>query len=382
MSVQIINSIDITEQHTTHAAALLEAKRLAEICNACRYCEGFCAVFPAIAQRRSFDEPSLDYLANLCHNCTACYHACQYAPPHEFSINLPKALAELRAESYQKYAWPKPLGILFERNGLMVTLAIALSLMLIMFASILFQEPDNLFAQHQGAGAFYQVISHQVMVTFAATSFVFSALAIVMGFINFWRASKQPLRKLFKPKPLTKAIKAAVTLQYLGGGAGQGCNNHDASYANTRRYFHHAMAWGFMLCFAATVVATIYEYGYGVISPFPVFSVPVILGSIGGIGLIVGPVGLLWLKIIADHRTQAIKQLGMDYAFLLLLLLISITGFLLLGFRSGSAMGILLTIHLGFVFALFVILPYSKFVHASYRLAALIRYYLEHEQAK
>ena len=28
-------------------------------------------------------------LANLCHNCGACLHACQYAPPHEFAVNVP-----------------------------------------------------------------------------------------------------------------------------------------------------------------------------------------------------------------------------------------------------------------------------------------------------
>ena len=40
-----------------------------EICNACRYCEGFCPVFPAMEQRRAFSDGDLGYLANLCHNC-------------------------------------------------------------------------------------------------------------------------------------------------------------------------------------------------------------------------------------------------------------------------------------------------------------------------
>ena len=39
------------------------------------------------------------YLANLCHNCGACFYACQYAPPHEFGINVPRTLADLRAET-------------------------------------------------------------------------------------------------------------------------------------------------------------------------------------------------------------------------------------------------------------------------------------------
>ena len=80
----------------TDAGHVEEARRLLEICNACRYCEGLCATFQAMASRRSFADADVDYLANLCHNCTACYHDCQYAPPHDFDVNVPVALADVR----------------------------------------------------------------------------------------------------------------------------------------------------------------------------------------------------------------------------------------------------------------------------------------------
>ena len=54
-------------------AAVDEARRQIEICNACRYCEGFCAVFPAMTRDKSFAAPQLLHLANLCHNCRGCY---------------------------------------------------------------------------------------------------------------------------------------------------------------------------------------------------------------------------------------------------------------------------------------------------------------------
>ena len=66
-----------------------EAQRVLSICNACRYCEGYCAVFPALERRLEFSENDVHYLANLCHNCGACLYACQYAPPHEFQLNFP-----------------------------------------------------------------------------------------------------------------------------------------------------------------------------------------------------------------------------------------------------------------------------------------------------
>ena len=44
-----------------------ESRRLMTICNACRYCEGFCGVFPAMMRQKTFTDQDLDYLANLCH---------------------------------------------------------------------------------------------------------------------------------------------------------------------------------------------------------------------------------------------------------------------------------------------------------------------------
>src|SRR5579862_6328747 len=105
--------------------AVKESRRLLQICNACRYCEGYCAVFPAMELRRQFASGDLSYLANLCHDCRGCYYACQYAPPHEWAVNLPRAFAQVRAESYAEYAWPRAMGGVFRANGTFVSLALA-----------------------------------------------------------------------------------------------------------------------------------------------------------------------------------------------------------------------------------------------------------------
>ena len=77
-----------------------DGARQMTICNACRYCEGYCAVFPAMEQRRIFTKADLTYLANLCFDCRDCYYACQYAPPHEFGVNIPKLMSGLRADTW------------------------------------------------------------------------------------------------------------------------------------------------------------------------------------------------------------------------------------------------------------------------------------------
>ena len=104
-----------------------EVARILQICNACRYCEGYCGVFPAMTRRLEFNKADINYLANLCHNCGSCLHACQYAPPHEFAVNVPNAMAVVRKETYTNYAWPAAMGGLYQKNGLFVTLAIALT---------------------------------------------------------------------------------------------------------------------------------------------------------------------------------------------------------------------------------------------------------------
>ena len=49
----------------------------------------------------------------------------------------------------------------------------------------------------------------------------------------------------------------------------------------------------------------------------------------------------------------------------------------LLFLRTGTVMGPLLVIHLGFVFALFLTMPYGKFAHVVYRYSALIKNQVE-----
>src|SRR5205809_3282991 len=125
-----------------------EAQRVLTICNACRYCEGFCAVFPALERRLEFTEGDAHYLANLCHNCGACLYACQYAPPHEFQLNFPRALAQVRKESYKKYAWPGFLAGAFERNGMVVSLVTVACIALAFVLAALLVDPARLFAAH------------------------------------------------------------------------------------------------------------------------------------------------------------------------------------------------------------------------------------------
>jgi citrate/tricarballylate utilization protein len=354
--------------HATEA--LTEADRLMTLCNSCRYCEGICAVFPAMEMRRTFNDADLNYLANLCHSCGACYVDCQFSPPHEFDINVPRTMARVRADSYAAYAWPGALSGLFARSGL--TLSVVLAFGVAGFGYSFGTSP--LFAQPQGgAGAFYRIMPHNVMALLFGIAFLYAVLASVMGLRKFWRETKTTGVAVAPAGSLWQAIKDAGSLRYLDGG-GAGCVNAEDAPKDTRKHYHHATFYGFLLCFAATCVATAYHYLLGREAPYPWYDLPVMLGTLGGVGLIVGPLGLLAAKARRAPDLKVEGQLGMDAGFTLMLLLTAATGLLLLLLRQTSALNALLALHLGVVFALFVTLPYSKFVHGLYRFAALVRY--------
>ncbi|MDC1240864.1 4Fe-4S ferredoxin, partial [Litorivicinus sp.] len=101
-----------------------EANRQLSVCNACRYCEGFCASFQAMTRYRSFNESTIKQMANLCHNCQACYHSCQFTAPHEFDLNLPQALANARAESWEE-SMPFPaIARVMQSQGLLLLVGV------------------------------------------------------------------------------------------------------------------------------------------------------------------------------------------------------------------------------------------------------------------
>jgi citrate/tricarballylate utilization protein len=351
-----------------------EVARVMQICNSCRYCEGFCAVFPAMNRRLEFNKADIHYLANLCHNCGACLHSCQYAAPHEFAVNVPQAMARVRVETYVDFAWPPSLGKLYQRNGLTLSLAVAGGLAL--FMAMLTRLTGGLLPASPG-GNFYAIFPHNLLAWMFGIVFLFSMVALGIGVTQFWRNVSPGSAS---GAAMAEAAHDALRLKYLDGGHGKGCNNEDDAFTLSRQRFHHLTFYGFMLCFAATCVATVDDYLLGAPAPYPFLSLPVILGTLGGVGLLIGPAGLLWLNLRRDPQHGDVAQRPMDRGFIALLLLTSVTGLLLMSLRDSGAMGLLLAVHLGVVMGLFLTLPYGKFAHGIFRSAALLKYAIEKRQ--
>jgi citrate/tricarballylate utilization protein len=360
-----------------------EVARVMQICNACRYCEGFCAVFPAMTRRLSFAKADVHYLANLCHNCGACLHACQYAPPHEFQLNVPQAMARVRVQTYQQYAWPPALGGLYQRNGLALSLALAAGLALFLVLAVALN--GRLWGAPPAGGSFYSIFPHNLMVGLFGPVFLFAVLALALGVRRFW-CDQSP--GTATGPAVGEAAHDALRLKYLGGGHGDGCNNEDDAFTLARRRAHHLTFYGFLLCFAATSVATLYHYLFGWVAPYGFTSLPKLLGISGGVMLALGTAGLWRLNLRRHAQQGAPEQQTMDRGFIALLFLTATSGLALMLARgspglalglahSTAALPLLLCGHLGAVMALFLTLPYGKFAHGVYRSAALLKWAIE-----
>jgi citrate/tricarballylate utilization protein len=355
-----------------------EVARQMHICNACRYCEGFCAVFPAMTRRLEFGKADIHFMANLCHSCGACLHACQYAPPHEFAVNVPRAMAAVRVQTYTDYAWPPALGALYQRNGLTLSLALAAGLTLFLLLAL--RLNGTLLGAVSG-GNFYAIFPHNLLVSMFAPVFLFVVFALGQGVRRFW----QDITPATSGAPLESAAAQEATgevlsLKYLDGGHGQGCNNEDDAWTLSRRRAHHLTFYGFALCFASTSVATLYHYLLGWVAPYDLPSLPKVLGVVGGVALLVGTSGLFKLNLQRHPLHGDPTQKPMDLGFIALLFLTSLTGLGLWLLRATPWMPALLAVHLGVVMALFATLPYGKFAHGVFRTASLLRNAIEKRQ--
>jgi citrate/tricarballylate utilization protein len=362
-----------------------EVARQMQICNACRYCEGFCAVFPAMTHRLEFGKADIHYLANLCHNCGACLHACQYAPPHEFAVNVPKVMAQVRGQTYADYAWPPALGALYQRNGLTVALALAAGLALFLIMAL---AQNGSLWRAAPQGNFYQMFPHNQLVALFLPVFLFATFALSMGVRRFWRdtaagdaAGATPASAVSREAASAATIDV-LQLTHLRGGHGEGCNNEDDAFSLSRQRAHHLTFYGFMLCFAATSVATLYHYAFGWSAPYDLPSLPKLLGVVGGISLATGSVNLLVLNLRRHPEQGDAAQKPMDMGFIALLFFTSVTGLVLWLARGTPALPVLLAVHLGVVMALFATLPYGKFAHGVYRSAALLKNAVEQRQKR
>jgi citrate/tricarballylate utilization protein len=377
-----------------------EASRQLTICNACRYCEGYCAVFPALERLPELTPGDVTHLADLCHDCRDCYTACMYAPPHEFAVNVPGALSAVRRHTYDEYLPRLPwaagaAGAAGRRTGM---LAAGLAAVVLLALLGVLAGGTRGGAPGPAAGSPYRVIAYPALLAAVGLPALWSALVMAGSAARYWRATGGrglALPGAVLPGALLSALRQAASLRNLRGG-GAGCSYPTDEPSAARRRLHGLVAWGLAACACSTVAAAISQDIAGDPPPYPVASAPVLLGVVGGAGMVLGCGGLLLLRRAAsaaaaaagadtDSETDSETDTAADppreeaalarrgYALLAGLLLLAVTGLLTLVLRDTAAFGPVLAIHLVAVVTCFAIAPYTKFMHVIYRFLALVR---------
>jgi citrate/tricarballylate utilization protein len=361
-------------------APFTEARRQLTICNACRYCEGYCAVFPALERLGELARGDVTHLADLCHDCRDCYTACMYAPPHEFAVNVPAALSAVRRSTYDEYLprLPWAAGGAGRAGRRSVMLVAGLGAVVLLALLGILADGSRAGTPAAGAGSPYRVIAYPALLVAVGLPAVGSALVMAGSAARYWRATGG--QGLASPGAWLSALRQAASLRNLRGG-GADCSYPTDEPSAARRRLHGLVAWGFACCAGSTVAAAISQDFAGDPPPYPVLSAPVLLGVIGGAGMVLGCTGLLLLRRAAGRADKAggagppredaaLARRG--YALLAGLLLLAVTGLLTLIGRDTPAFGIILAVHLATVVACFAIAPYTKFMHVIYRFLALV----------
>ncbi len=357
-------------------ALIDEANRQLTICNACRYCEGYCAVFPALERRIEVNGADVQYLANLCHDCRACYYACPFTAPHEFAVDVPRALSEVRRATYSRYSPVDLMRRLSHSWRMSLGLITGGALLVLLGLVAVTTGFSALGLAHVGPGAFYEVVPWLFMVVPGTALALYVLIALTIGAIGFAKATGGTTREFVDREALLTAGWEALTLRWLKGGD-EGCHYPAYRTSTARTTLHMLVAGGFVAAFVSTLIAAFFQDVLGLLPPYDFLSPPVVVGSIGGVAMVVGSAGLLVLKRRADRTLTTEELVEFDVAFLVTIGLSALTGMLLLPFRETAAMPLLLVVHLAILATLYVTAPYGKFAHFVYRYIALVQNQIE-----
>ena len=354
-----------------------EAERQLRICNACRYCDGYCAVFTSLGRRPLLTTGDMAHLAHLCHDCRSCLYACMYAPPHSFAVNPPQLFSELRRATYDRqrsiFTRRLPPALRGWRGAAPVTL---LAATLLLGAALLSTGVRSLPDDPGTPASPHSAIPYTAAVILAVIASACSVLTMVLMARRYWAEIHASTERRIGLHALFRTVTDAGRLRYLKGGEG-GCAYPDRKVAQTRRRLHAATLYGFAALLLSTAAASIAQHVLGPRLPYPIASVPVGFGITGGASVVLGCTGMIILRMRADPVVSDAGGIARGYGLLITLDLLAITGLLTLTLRNTPLYAIVLTAHLSLVVASIAAAPYSKLLHAAYRFLSILEDHAE-----
>ncbi|MBM4325786.1 MAG: hypothetical protein FJ118_01370 [Deltaproteobacteria bacterium] len=297
----------------------------------------------------------------LCHQCNDCSTLC---PRGAYPADVLKAIRKMLI---QKLSWPSFMGSLVGESS-MAVLALGIPILVVLLMTYF----SNGFTFSSPApvhyGQFISYIPIQVIYTLAL---IFAVVSMVFSLKNYWTMldknnppTAQEPRKGFVPS-LIEALK-----EILPHSTFKDCE------ANYIRYVAHFMVfWGMIGLFVTTAIVA---FNIDILSLAPPSrggpgTIPIkILGNVSAIAFVAG------LAIMLVRRLGSPEQAGnssyFDWFFLWIIFGTGLTGLITeLSRWAGSVSGayFFYMVHLMFVLALLLYLPFSKFAHLGYRTIAI-----------
>jgi len=296
----------------------------------------------------------------LCHQCNDCSTQC---PRGAYPGDVLKAVRKM---VIQDNAWPSFLGKLVGTPALFV-IAAAIPIVVVL-ALVFLLNKGFAFPQPVKYGMFIDYLHIQVVFTLAL---LFAVVSMIISLRKYWSnmGSSNPLGITGTRKGFIQSLIEALG-EILPHTTFKDCQ------ANNIRYAAHLMAfWGML---GLLVTTAIVAFNIDILHLAPPSqngpgTIPIkLLGNVSAIAFVLG------LAIMLVRRLTVPDQAGgssyFDWFFLLIICGTGATGVLTELLRyGGSPAGayILYTIHLMFVLALFIYLPFSKFAHLGYRTIAI-----------
>jgi quinone-modifying oxidoreductase, subunit QmoC len=297
----------------------------------------------------------------LCHHCNDCSTQC---PRGANPGDLMKAVRRMAIE---ENSWPSFMGSLVgSPSTAVLTLGIPVVVVLILW----FINQGG-FAFPDGTVHYGKFVNYLYIQAIYTAALIFAAVSMVRSLQSYWAnlEANNPVDVRSARRPFVPSLIEALK-EILPHDTFKECQ------ANNIRYTSHLMVfWGMIGLFVTTAIVA---FNIDILHLDPPSrggpgTVPIkILGNLSAAAFVIG------LGIMLLRRLNEPEQTGgssyFDWLFLFIIFGTGLTGWVTELIRwAGSVSGAytLYAIHLMFVLALLLYLPFSKFAHIGYRTVAI-----------
>ncbi|MBN1588549.1 MAG: quinone-interacting membrane-bound oxidoreductase complex subunit QmoC [Pirellulales bacterium] len=301
----------------------------------------------------------------LCYQCNDCSTHCpRGARPGD-------VMAAIRRETVIEHSVPSFLARWMSRPRYL-PLLLLIPVVILGLAAMVEKAPA---AGQKILYPYWWRLPHAVLIGLFGVLSVLVFVAMTVGVMRFWRAMKAADGDAARPTKSLRSSIATVLKNVLMHDQFSLCKTE-----HSRLLSHMAVFYGFLALSAVAVwvLIVILTAGHNplvpgeLIYPFNFWNPWRMLANLGGVAVVAGCAWMIWERLRQDKKALNTYS---DWAFMATFVLVVLSGFVcealhylrLEPHRFAAYFG-----HLVLVFMLLAYLPYSKFSHTVYRIAAMV----------